>query len=164
MFTFDNFLESYLLSNFAPLYHQTSVYGFINIMKSNIISKTKHTHPYKNEKIKMISLTRDKNLILDHTIIDISIELDTHKLKEKYKIIPYDYFIHSNMENKPKSDIHRKSKFEPEEMILRDIENIMDYIISVDFKNDSIFEYIILPLIPILRKEGKIIYSNGKVY
>lgn len=90
--------------------------------------------------------------------------MDTNLLNKKYKIIPYDFFIHSKKEVRPKSDNSRKEPFEFEEIILKDIDNIMDYIISVNFKDMSIFDRQIASILPILKTNNKIIYKNGKLY
>lgn len=158
--------ESYLESNYAPLYHNTSTYSFYYIIKDNILKRSYHDNPFNNNKIKMISLSRNKNLDISYynSLLDVVIELDTNLLNKKYKIIPYDYFIHSNKEDKPKSNINRKQPFEFEEIILNDINNIIFYIISVNFKNYSIFNDRISELLPFLKNKNIKIYNDGKLY
>lgn len=158
--------ESYLDSNYAPLYHHTTTYAFFSIINDNELKKTEIENSYKGKKIKMVSLTRKKDLDLEHykPFLDVVIELDTNLLNKKYKIIPYDFFIHSKKEVRPKSDNSRKEPFEFEEIILKDIDNIMDYIISVNFKDMSIFDRQIASILPILKTNNKIIYKNGKLY
>jgi len=158
--------ESYLLSNFAPLYHYTDMKSFINILITNKIEKTRMEHPFKGSKIKMVSLSRLKNLDLGYLkpFLDIVIELDKNKLNKKYKIIPYDFFICSRKEIYPKSNLKRKEHFEYEEIIIDDIDNILGYIISVDFRNGSIFDRDINDILDILEKNNIKIYTDGKEY
>jgi hypothetical protein len=113
--------ESYLDSNFAPLYHKTTTYDFYKIINENILRTTN-------------------------------------------KIIPYDFFIHTGKEKFPKSNTLRKEPFENEEIILSNINNILNFIISVDFKNDSILDRQVAMTIPILRKNNIKIYNNGKIF
>ena len=114
----------------------------------------------------MVSLTRKKDLDLNYykPFLDIVVELDTNLLSRKYKIIPYDFFIHSEKEFQAKSDILRKEPFEFEEIILNDIDNIMYYIISVNFLGTSILDREIAKILPLLKNNNKIIYNNGKLY
>ena len=158
--------ESYLESNLAPLYHHTTTYNFINIINDNKLKRTEIENPFKLDKIKMVSLSRSKDLDLSYYKfhLDVVIELDRIKLSSKYKIIPYDFFIHSKKEDKPKSSLERTSPFEYEEIILEDINNIFDYIISINFKDDSILDRQIASIIPILSKKNITLYSNGKIY
>jgi hypothetical protein len=47
---------------------------------------------------------------------------------------------------------------------LSNINNILDFIISVNFKNDSILDRQVAMTIPILRKNNIKIYNNGKIF
>ncbi len=67
-------------------------------------------------------------------------------------------------EDKPKSNTKRESPFEFEEIILKDINNIMDYIISIDFQNNSILDRPVAFVLPILRNRKITIYNDGKEY
>lgn len=58
--------ESYLDSNYAPLYHHTTTYAFFSIINDNELKKTEIENSYKGKKIKMVSLTRKKDLDLEH--------------------------------------------------------------------------------------------------
>jgi hypothetical protein len=158
--------ESYLNSNFAPLYHRTTSYQIFDIINTNVLKMTNFNNPFKDEKIKMVSLTRNKYLNLEYykPFLDVNIELDRNKLMKIYKIIPYDFFIHSKIEDKPKSNTKRESPFEFEEIILKDINNIMDYIISIDFQNNSILDRPVAFVLPILRNRKITIYNDGKEY
>jgi hypothetical protein len=158
--------ESYLDSNFAPLYHKTTTYDFYKIINENILRTTNIKHPFKNKFIKMVSLTRNPNLDLSYfkLFLDVIIELNKNILIRNYKIIPYDFFIHTGKEKFPKSNTLRKEPFENEEIILSNINNILNFIISVDFKNDSILDRQVAMTIPILRKNNIKIYNNGKIF
>ena len=162
---FDEFLdESYLDSNNAPVYHFTSIDQFISIIKSNILKVDIYDNIFRDENIKFVSLTRNKNFNMEHYRIDIDIriELDSYLLKQRYKIIPYDFFINQKSEENPKSSINRKSPFEFEEIILTNIKDIKKYIISIDFQNDSILDRKVSEILPELSNIK--IYNNGKEY
>jgi hypothetical protein len=151
--------ESYLDSNFDPLYHKTTTYDFYKIIEENTLRTTKIPHPFKKELIKMVSLTRNPNLDLSYfkLFLDVIIELDRD-------ILIKNHIIHTGKEKFPKSNILRKDPFENEEIILSDINNITDFIISVNFKNDSIIDKQVAMIIPILRKNNIKIYNNGKIF
>ncbi len=160
---FQEFIEeSYLESNHAPLYHYTDIYGFNDIIKSNTLKVGIYDNIFKDKKIKMVSLSRNKNVDFGYYkyFMDVIIELDKNKLMKNYKIIPYDFFIHTNKENRTKDDLLRKSPFEFEEIILTDVKDILKYIISVDFKNKTFLNA--NETIPILDKNNIKIYINGK--
>lgn len=166
IYNFNKFDESYLESNFAPLYHYTTTWGFYDIITSNTLKRSKIKHPFFGDDIEIVSLTRNKNLNFDYFkfFIDVVIEFDATRLKSKYKIQPYDFFIHTNKEKYPKSNLGRENPFEFEETITSDIENVIEYIVSIDFRGESIFDRQVASLIPLLRSENKIIYINGKIY
>lgn len=129
--------EIYLDSGIAPLYHSTNTYYLNDILDENILKVGWFENPYLGKSIQMISLSRNKNYKSDNNVI---LELDKNKmLIDGYKIIPYDYFIHSMVEYYPKSSLKRKSKFEFEEIVLTDITEIDRYILSINFMGDSMF-------------------------
>lgn len=163
---FDDIDESYLDSNFAPLYHHTTTHSFYNIMSENILKTSEIEHPFKSKKVKMVSLTRNSNLDISYfkAFLDVVIELDRNKLNKKYKIIPYDFFIHTKKEILPKSNIKREKEYEFEEIIPTDIKNISEYIISINFKDDSIMDRQVASILPTLKDKNIIIYNNGKLY
>lgn len=138
---FFEFNESYLNSNFVPLYHITNDYYLSKILKDDKITRGWFENPYKDLKIKMVSLTRNPKMELNFKEdSNVIIELDKNKMINKgYKFLPYDFFIHSKKENMPKSSIIRKEIFEFEECSFRDIENVSDFMISVNFTSDSSF-------------------------
>lgn len=163
---FDYIIDSYLETNNAPLYHRTTTYGFLEIIKSNTLKMTEFDNIYQDSIIHMVSFTRNKNLNLDYykPFLDVVIEIDREKLKDNYKIIKYDFFIHNKMEDKPKSNINRIEPFEFEEIVIKDISNIDRYIISVNFENNSLMDKQVASLIPILREKNIKIYNNGYEY
>ena len=71
----DILLENY----FAPLYHATSYFGFISIIKDN---KIKPGHDGK------VSLTRNKNYKVGGNLTPIIFVINQNKVREKYKIYP----------------------------------------------------------------------------
>jgi hypothetical protein len=161
-----DFNESYLDSNFAPLYHFTDEYSFHNIVNENTLRVSRNDNILDGKVINIVSLTRDDRLNLEHykMFTDVMIKLDRDKLNKKYKIVKYDFFVHSKKEDKPKSNPDRKEPFEFEEFIERDIENVLDYIISVDFRNGCIMDRNVASTIPTLRKRNITIYDDGKEY
>lgn len=135
---FKNFLffikELYISDNLPPLYHFTSHYTLNNILRTNILNVGYYENPLNSKKIKFVSLTRNK-FFKDYRNSNVRIELDKNKLSNNYKIIPYDYFIHSKIEKYPKWNTNRKEKYEFEEIILKDITNLNLFILSLDFNN-----------------------------
>ena len=164
---FYNYIEeSYLDSNFTPIYHKTTTYDFYKIINENILRTSEVKHPFNNEFIKMVSFTRNPKLDLSYFkfFLDVVIKLDKNLLNKNYKIIPYDFFINTNKEKFPKSNLSRKEPFEFEEIILKDIDNVIDYIISVDFENNTITDRQVAMTLPILRKNNIKIYNNGEIF
>jgi hypothetical protein len=160
---FCEFNESYLQSNFAPIYHLTNEYYLLEIISSNKILKGWIDNPFKEKKIKIVSLTRNPRMRLkfkdDSTVI---IELDKNKMINKgYKFLPYDFFIHSKKENKPKSSLDRKEPFEFEECVLSDIKDVKDYIISVNLPSNSFYDPSILNCIKDLKSKNIKVLKNG---
>lgn len=140
---FDNFNsfeidESYLESNFAPLYHFTSSLILKEILLSDQIDIGYYDNPFNKQNIKFVSLTRNK-IFKNYRDSNIRIELDKNKLKNDYKIISYDYFIHSQQEIYPKSNLKRKKEFEFEEIVLKNISNLHKYILSINIDNVDSF-------------------------
>lgn len=73
--------------------------------------------------------------------LNIILCLDKNKLIiDRYKLYPYDFFIHSGKESLSKSNINRKLPFEFEEACIDNIKNIDKYIIYVDFLNGSLYD------------------------
>jgi hypothetical protein len=154
--------ESYLLSNYSPLYHLTDVYFLDSIIDDNCLKVGWVDNHFFGKSMKIISLTRNPKMNLSHyKDFDVIIELDKNELiKNGYKIYPYDFFIQSKKEDLPKSNKDRKSPFEFEEAITKDVSNISKYIISVNFLGNSIFE---IPSLSKKIKEKNIkVYKNGK--
>lgn len=156
--------ESYLESGKAPLYHYTNIWTFFKIINENKLKVGIFENPYLNKKIKVISLSRNPNLDLSYyrDDLDTIIELDSNLLKNKNKIIPYDFFIHNRSENKPKSKISRISPVEFEEILFNDLDNITEYILSVNFIDDAILLPIFSNILPILKKNNIKILNDGK--
>jgi hypothetical protein len=137
---FLKFVESYLKSNDAPLYHFTSSFVLNEILLSNKITVGYYKNPYLKDFFYFVSLTRTKNFE-NYRTANLSIELNKDKLKNNYKIVPYDYFIHSKMEKYPKSNINRIKEYEFEEIILNDIENLNKYISAIFSDLNNYFNY-----------------------
>ena len=144
--------ESYLLSNRAPLYHLTDIITLYDILIDNTLKRTEFDNILKDKVINMVSLTRNPDLNLSYykEFLDVVIELDIDMLNSKYKIIPYDFFINN------KKEIHSKS-----EIILNDIDNIIVYIISLNFKDDSIYNPIFNQILKLIENKNIKIKKDG---
>lgn len=160
---FRSFLESYLKSGRQPIYHITDTVSLISIINDNLLKVSSHKNILNNKPINMVSFTRNPKLDLSYykDCLDVIIEIDFDKLSKKYKIIPYDFFVNSGKENLPKSNLRRTSEFEFEEIIIGDVENIMDYIISIDFRNDSIYNMGISDILTTIKSNGIKIKVDG---
>jgi hypothetical protein len=143
MYNFNEFIdESYLDSSKAPLYHYTNIYSLYKILNDDKLNIGFFENPFLDKNIKFISLSRSPNLDLSYykMDLDVVIELDNNKLRD------------------------RKEPFEFEEIILKDIEGIKSYILSINFIDDSILLPIFINILPIL-KENKIkILKDGKEF
>lgn len=155
--------ESYLESNYAPLYHLTTNWILESILEINKLNVGWIENPFFNKKMEIISFTRNQNLNLTYYKDDINviIKIDKNKLiKRGYKIYPYDFFIQSKKEIYPKANIKREMPFEFEEAVIVDIKNIMDYIISVNFLEDSLYDS--YKSVNILKLNSINIYENER--
>jgi hypothetical protein len=139
---FEDYIEeSYLKSNFAPLYHFTSIWVFNSILKEDMLNVGYYENPINGEKDKFVSLTRNKDFDLSFRKTEVRLDLDQNLLRNDFNIIPYDFFIHSNQEQYPKSSIKRIKPFEFEEIILKDIKNLHKYLININFSDiESLFK------------------------
>lgn len=133
MLNYKNFNESYLKSNFGPLYHFTDVFSLKEILNTNSLNIGLYDNMVFGEIRKTISLTRDKNFKFDFRNTSVRLSLDKNKLLNNYKILPFDYFIQSRKEDKSKSNIDRKLPYESEEIIKRKISNLNEYLIDINF-------------------------------
>jgi hypothetical protein len=141
IFKFLNFIyEGYGRQN---LYHLTSLYPLQNILDNDEIEVGYYENPYNDETKKFISFTRNKFLNLEQRKFNVILELDTEILKTKYKIIPYDFYVHSKQETKQKWYPKRLKSFEFEEIILDDITELHRYLISINFlgEEEDIYKY-----------------------
>ena len=125
--------ESYLEDNFAPLYHFTSTFPLNEILDDDCLNVGYYENSYKEGKLQFVSLTRNKNLKLNFREMNIRLERDQNLLRNDFKIIPYDFYVHSKLETQPKSSIKRKQPVEYEEIILNNIKNLHKYLISINY-------------------------------
>ena len=140
---YSDFNEGYLISNYAPLYHRTNVWYFESIIKDNKLKVSNIKNPFFKDEKFILSFSRIGNLDISKykDDLDVIICLDKYKMvKTGYKFIPYDFFIQSDKEDKPKSNNKRNMDYEFEEVCLENISDIMDYIISVNFVNNSFYD------------------------
>lgn len=166
MKSFYDFNESYLKYNFAPIYHLTNEYYLSKIIETDKILKGWHYNPYKDESIKMVSLTRNKEMRLNFKDdSNVVIELDKNKMiNNGYKFLPYDFFIHAKKENKPKSNIDRKEPFEFEECILNNITDVSNYIISVNIPEESFYDVSIINCVKVLKSKNIKVFRDGREF
>jgi len=161
---FDMFIEeSYLDSNYAPLYHFTTEWSLESILEDNILKTGWIENPFFKVKQKIVSFTRNKDLKMTHYKSDLNTFLciDTNKLIiDGYKLYPYDYFIQNKKESLPKSNINRSEPFEFEEASKKNILNLDKYLISVTFLDDSIYSS--YRTINILKSKNIPTYENNR--
>lgn len=134
MLNFDEFIiDSYLDSNNAPLYHVTDAWTLVNlILKENILKVGYFNHPTEIGNGKFLSLSRDISFRNDHRDNEVIICLDKNKLINNYKIVPYDFYIHTKKEKYKKWEVDRK-RFENEEIIHTEIKKLNKYIVYIKF-------------------------------
>jgi hypothetical protein len=128
----------------APLYHYTPFKNFVNILQTNILKG--YTHPNQiinNDPNRYVYITRDYNrqFASDRSLSSIGLRLDQQKLINNYKIIPSQTSISSNQKVKhsrtniigDKIYVEKpyKYRWEAEEKIVGDIENIKNYITGI---------------------------------
>ena len=164
MLNFKDFIEeSYLESNFAPIYHFTNSYYLLTILRENILKVGWFDNPFFGKKIKIISFTRNNKLNIGNYKIDLNVILcfDKNKmLLDGYRLYSYNYFIQSGNEYYPKSNVLRSNPFEFEEATNVNITNIDKYIMYVDFLGESLFDS--SESINILKKKNIPIYEAGR--
>lgn len=164
IYKYDNFIdESYLSSNFAPIYHFTNHWSLESILEDNKLNTGWVENPFFKEVAKIISFTRNKNLDISYykDDLDIIICLDKNKLLlDGYVFYPYDFFIQSGREIYSKSNIKRRNPYEFEEATKSNIENIYKYIIYVDFLYDSLYKS--YKSVNILKEKNIEIYEAGR--
>lgn len=124
-------------SRSAPLYHATSVFKAVSIVKENMIRA--NTSQYFNDKGFMgVSLTRDLRVarvfdnVANHS--RIIFVLDQQKLAQKYKIKPVDFFTtHPDVEMNVDMHGGRRSGYyaEAEEFVFGPIANVSNYITKI---------------------------------
>ena len=153
--------ESYLESNYAPLYHYTDNWAIKSIIETDTLNIGWYDAPFFGKLSKFISLTRNSYFDLSHyRRADCRITLDLDLLKNDYKVISYDYFIHSKKTDISKVESEKRKKinvpYEAEEVILENITNIHKYIISIDYFNITDFYFIEKELKLLLQKNNKI--------
>ena len=164
MSNFQDFLEeSYLESNFGPIYHFTNSYYLYSILSENILKTGWFENPFFGKNLKIVSFSREKNMNIDEYKADLDIIICINKNKmiiDGYKLYPYDYFIQSGKEKYSKSNILRTKPFEFEEASKIDISNIDKYIMFIDFLKDSLFNS--SNSVKILKKKNIPIYEDGR--
>lgn len=152
MIGFKQFLEE---SANYPLYHGTTLESLVNIIKTNTISTgfiSKDHWPSKSGAI--ISTTRSfkfaRSWAKETDITWVVIELDRAKLKNNYKITPFNYFGSELTDDKPQArwrdgggiSMGGVDRNQFEEAISKDIKPALKYIKTVymDNKTKEIFK------------------------
>lgn len=123
--------ESYLDSSNAPLYHLTTSWSLNQILKSNELSIGYFDHKIGDKILKIVSLTRDKNLNIDSKEFELKISLDKNRLVNRYKLRPYDFF--GAKSDRKKWEIDRVNPYESEEITECNIKDLNQYILYIDF-------------------------------
>jgi hypothetical protein len=79
---FDMFIEeSYLDSNYVPLYHFTTEWSLESILEDNVLKTGWVENPFFKEKEKIVSFTRNKDLKMIHYKSDLNTFLCIDKNK-----------------------------------------------------------------------------------
>jgi hypothetical protein len=160
--------EKFLDSHYAPLYHAKNKKLALDIFKNDIIigniaggegkkldfRNGKHytTNKYGKNNIVGVSLTRDKNLRFNpqtEAVSDLQFTFDTQKLRNKFRLIPFDYYGYDlkNVHDKVMKDengipmSHRDKKKEWEELLVGDLTNVHKYVTNIEFNSDTITEF-----------------------
>ncbi len=98
------------------LYHWTYVGWAENIVAMNGIGKVEYEDvaTFKNPHFEsgVVSLTRDRYVIIGSKSMDVCFELDWDKLRARYKIRPYAYAFHDRRKES------QKNKVEAEELLI----------------------------------------------
>ncbi len=133
--------ESYLDSSNAPLYHFTTTWSLNQILKSNELSIGYFDHKIGDKILKIVSLTRDKNLNIDNKEFELKVSLDKNRLVNRYKLRPYDFF--GAKSDRKKWEIDRVNPYESEEITECNIKDLNQYILYIDFFDVSfIYPYL----------------------
>lgn len=140
IFTFHLFLENYIFESYSNLYHYTSPKGIRGILSTNSLLAGEFHDMYS--KTRIVSLTRNSNFKEINKNDAACICLDGNKLRQRYKVIPYDYFYWANITKFSKSDTRRDFKiapFEYEEITTQNIDNLNRYIDYINFLSDDVY-------------------------
>ena len=109
-------------------YHFTNVNGVIGILKDNKIKSRRQTEHIMRGK-DTVSFSRDKDFGKKFNNVSLCrIAIDIEKIAQRYKITPYEWNNYAYSSDTARST----QESESEESVLGDIENIKDYILSID--------------------------------
>lgn len=163
MMAFCDFNESYLESGNAPISHLTNTTYLYDILRTDVLKRGWVENPFFGERMKIVSFTRNPGMRLNFKPdSDVVIKLDKDKMiKDGHRFYPYDFFIQDGKETKGKGDPDRKQPFEFEECCTKDVNNVTEYILSVDFTSESFLEPLALVNIKLLRGKNIIVERDG---
>lgn len=144
MITFKLFLEE---SQNYPLYHATSAEALMEIISSNTLKRgyqdmEKHWPAKRGE---IVSLTRNlrfarswANLISDYPVV---IQLNRGKIRNRYKIVPYNYFDDvARRKDSKRIDFRSMDNLDQnqyEEALVNDLTNVLSYIEKIFLNRNS---------------------------
>lgn len=145
--------ESYLEGAFAPLYHSMNLMKAYHAMKRDTLYGSM-VQKYEDGQRKIengISLTRNKNLRYkdqSDEANDVQFVFDTDKLKNHYKLFPFDYWKGKYGIRIRKGDYVNKD--EDEEILVGSIKNLHKFVTEIEinsklityFKNPKPYSYV----------------------
>lgn len=125
----------------APLYHGTAFYNARRILANNTFeAKTMQDHSRTTKEIYGVSLTRDPRFA--KTFGPVVFVLDQTKLRHNYKIMPVDYWGHSNEISMGPQSQKKKGKYaEAEEFVVGPVTNADRYIMAINIDSKSLKSY-----------------------
>lgn len=133
MITFKQFITE---ARMAPLYHPTNLDGLEGMINDGIMKRGfKDTigHPHSKDG-KIISMTR--NFTFATMWKSIILQFDQHKLSQRYKIVPFNYFPEEGARVIPRNSKRNYSFTNQfEESVLQDIKDPFKYVTKIYVKN-----------------------------
>lgn len=126
--------ESYLSSNYAPLYHLTDKWSLARILRTNKIELGYYDMKTHIGDTKAVSLTRDETLKIKNKVFGCAIVLDSNELRNNYSIKPYDFFINQDKTKLGKIQNKERKLLDHgyEEYLDKEIIDLNNYIIRID--------------------------------
>lgn len=127
----------------AYLYHATNLLLAVEIIKSNRLkaggweSRGSHDPKDYNNRHKFVSLTRDLNFAKSWRTGDVVFVIDQNKLRNSYKVTPFDYFDYSIKGGIGFESDTKNLRSEAEEYVTKDIYPLDKYLVKILVKRGA---------------------------